>query len=133
MKKLRTGIIMTLGLVAALASAACSSGGGSPAPGSETGPGGPGGPGDHNSPGAPGGPSPSSTSPGGPTSGPDKKPYGAQCSKSADCKSDFCVFLSGGSSLGMCTQTCEDDVDCPGLDNKCVALSDAPQKVCVPK
>ncbi|MGZ5969079.1 MAG: hypothetical protein ACXWP4_15505 [Polyangiales bacterium] len=62
-----------------------------------------------------------------------KKEYGAQCEKSADCKSDFCVFLSGGSSLGMCTQTCEDDIDCPGLDSKCVALSDAPQKVCVPK
>ena len=62
-----------------------------------------------------------------------KKKFGQQCAKSADCESDFCVFLSGGSSLGMCTKTCEDDIDCPGLDNKCVALSDAPQKVCVPK
>jgi hypothetical protein len=57
---------------------------------------------------------------------------GAQCKESADCKSDFCVFKSGG-SLGMCTQTCSDDIDCPGLGYKCVNVSDAPQKVCVPE
>ena len=48
------------------------------------------------------------------------------------CKSDFCVF-SGGGSLGMCTQTCEGDIDCPELGQKCVRLEDAPQKVCVPE
>lgn len=64
---------------------------------------------------------------------PAKKPMGAQCERSADCESDFCVFLSGGGSLGMCTQTCGDTIDCPGLDYECVALSDAPQKVCVPR
>lgn len=62
----------------------------------------------------------------------EKKEMGAQCKESADCKSDFCVFKSGG-SLGMCTQTCSDDIDCPGLGYKCVNVSDAPQKVCVPE
>jgi hypothetical protein len=33
----------------------------------------------------------------------------------------------------MCTQNCDGDIDCPGLDSTCVRLSDAPQKVCVPK
>lgn len=64
---------------------------------------------------------------------PTKKAFGAQCSSSADCESDFCVFLSGGGSLGMCTTTCEGDLDCPGFDNRCVRLSDAPQKICAPK
>jgi hypothetical protein len=59
------------------------------------------------------------------------KEYGAQCKASSECESDFCVFRSG--SIGMCTQNCEDDIDCPGLGSKCVRLSDAPQKVCVPK
>jgi hypothetical protein len=63
---------------------------------------------------------------------PTKKEMGAQCTESAQCKSDFCIFKSGG-SIGMCTQTCADDLDCPGFDYKCVEVSDAPQKVCVPK
>ncbi len=42
-------------------------------------------------------------------------------------------MFSGGGSLGMCTQTCDGDIDCPGLGYECVRLSDAPQKVCVPK
>lgn len=62
----------------------------------------------------------------------EKKEMGAQCKASADCKSDFCVFKGGG-SIGMCTQTCSDDIDCPGLGYKCVNVSDAPQKVCVPE
>lgn len=62
---------------------------------------------------------------------PEKKDNGGQCEKSADCKSDFCVF-SGGGSLGMCTETCDDDIDCD-LGQKCVRLNDAPQKVCVPE
>src|SRR5258708_572021 len=61
------------------------------------------------------------------------KKFGEQCEKSAQCASKFCVFIKGGASLGMCTKTCGDDIDCPGLDNKCVRLSDAPQKVCIPK
>jgi hypothetical protein len=79
------------------------------------------------------GPTPTGTGTGNPTPAGTKKAFGEQCTQSADCKSDFCVFLKGGSSLGMCTQTCEGDIDCPGLENQCVALSDAPQKVCVPK
>lgn len=60
-----------------------------------------------------------------------KKEMGAQCKDSSECKSDFCVFKGG--SIGMCTQTCSDDIDCPGLGYKCVNVSDAPQKVCVPE
>lgn len=70
----------------------------------------------------------------GKSSGPSKsskKADGAQCKQSADCESDFCVFKSGG-SLGMCTKTCEDNIDC-GLGEKCVSLGDAPQKACVPE
>jgi hypothetical protein len=75
------------------------------------------------------------TTSGGTTSGgttTEKKEFGAQCKESADCKSDFCIFRTGG-SIGMCTQTCDDDIDCPGLGNTCVKVADAPQKVCVPK
>jgi hypothetical protein len=79
-----------------------------------------------------GGSSSGGSSSGGSSSGGSKKAYGAQCKASADCESDFCVFRSGG-SLGMCTQTCEDDIDCPGLGSQCATLNDAPQKVCVPK
>jgi hypothetical protein len=77
----------------------------------------------------------SGTTSGGTTSGgttTEKKEFGAQCKESADCKSDFCIFRTGG-SIGMCTQTCDDDIDCPGLGNTCVKVADAPQKVCVPK
>ncbi len=69
------------------------------------------------------------TSGGTPTT--SKKAYGSQCKESAECESDFCVFQGG--SIGMCTQTCEDTIDCPGLGQKCVKVSDAPQKVCVPE
>lgn len=62
---------------------------------------------------------------------PLKKKDGAQCKESGDCESDFCVFKSGG-TLGMCTQTCDDDIDCE-LGSKCVRLGDAPQKACVPE
>lgn len=62
---------------------------------------------------------------------PSKKKNGAQCKESADCESDFCVFRSGG-SLGMCTKTCSDDIDCD-LGERCVQLGDAPQKACVPE
>lgn len=76
-----------------------------------------------------------SSSSGSSTSGsnePKKKALGAQCRESADCESDFCVFKGGG-SIGMCTQTCDDDIDCPGLGYQCVNVADAPQKVCVPQ
>jgi hypothetical protein len=130
-----------LGLVfVALTVAACGSGSAPPGPGTGTGTGP--GTGDpttgtgptHGSPdaGFPGFPDAHTGTPDTGSTGP-KKEFGAQCEKSADCQSDFCVFLTGGSSLGMCTQTCSDDIDCPGLGNQCVALSDAPQKVCVPK
>lgn len=66
------------------------------------------------------------------SSGGTKKEFGAQCKESAECKTDFCIFKNGG-TIGMCTQTCDGEIDCPGLDNTCVNVSDAPQKVCVPK
>lgn len=65
------------------------------------------------------------------TKTPSKKDDGAQCKESSECKSDFCVFKNGG-SLGMCTKTCEDDINC-SLGEKCVSLGDAPQKACVPE
>lgn len=65
-------------------------------------------------------------------SSPKKKANGAQCESSADCESDFCVFRSGGSNLGMCTNTCGSDLDCD-LGQVCVQLGDAPQKACVPE
>lgn len=58
-----------------------------------------------------------------------KKKNGAQCKDSADCESDFCVFQ--GSGLGMCTTTCDSNIDCD-LGHNCVKLGNAPQKVCVP-
>lgn len=61
---------------------------------------------------------------------PAKKKNGAQCAESDDCESDFCVFQ--GSGLGMCTTTCDGDIDCD-LSWKCVKLSNAPQKVCAPE
>ena len=61
---------------------------------------------------------------------PSKKDNGGQCEESADCKSDFCVFQGNG--LGMCTTTCDGDIDCD-LSWRCVKLSNAPQKVCVPE
>ena len=64
-------------------------------------------------------------------SAPSKKKNGAQCKASADCESDFCVFLSGGSNLGMCTTTCDSNLDCD-LGYDCTPLNDAPQKVCIP-
>ena len=70
------------------------------------------------------------TNPSNPTN-PTKKANGAQCTKSADCESDFCVFNTGG-SLGMCTKTCSDNIDCD-LGERCVKLGDAPQKACVPE
>lgn len=63
--------------------------------------------------------------------GSTKKADGGQCKASADCASDFCVFKGNG-SLGMCTRTCDGDIDC-SLGSKCARLSDAPQKVCVPE
>jgi hypothetical protein len=62
---------------------------------------------------------------------PKKKSYGSQCKDSSECESDFCVFQGG--SIGMCTKSCEDNIDCPGLGQKCVKVADAPQKVCVPE
>ncbi|HVM69752.1 MAG TPA: hypothetical protein VM204_07955 [Gaiellaceae bacterium] len=59
-----------------------------------------------------------------------KKQNGGQCEESADCESDFCVFQGDG--LGMCTATCSDDIDC-SLGERCVKLSNAPQKACVPE
>jgi len=112
--------------------AACSGADPAPAPG-PTGPSNPTGTTTGTPTGTSTGTSPTGTPTGTSTGTPTKKKFGQQCTKSSDCESDFCVFLSGGSSLGMCTQTCDDDIDCPGFDNKCVKLSDAPQKVCVPK
>ena len=67
---------------------------------------------------------------GGDSQVPSKKGNGAQCSESADCESDFCVFQGG--RLGMCTTTCDGNIDCD-LGWTCVKLSDAPQKVCAPE
>ena len=61
---------------------------------------------------------------------PSKKANGAQCQESADCESDFCVFRNGGSSVGMCTTTCDSDLDCE-FQWKCVNTNGL-QKVCIP-
>ena len=133
-------LLVTSSLVAVAALAGCTS---DPAPdspsetgsakGKGTGKSGPTEPdeGEENTPGFPGDSTPSK--PGDsdePSPGASKKDNGGQCKDSADCKSDFCVFQGNG--LGMCTTTCDGDIDCD-LSWKCVKLSNAPQKVCVPE